>query len=95
MSGQLPALPLQPLPFRGRGGLCRTDEKLLEVGDRALRVCALLSRALDFLTAREIGELASDPDVDGVSLNADVSTFASGPFGFKATELGTFEPLLP
>jgi hypothetical protein len=60
-----------------------------------VRVHAVINAVSATLTAREIGELASDPDVDGVSLNADVSTFASGPFGFKATELGTFEPLLP
>ena len=33
------------------------------------------------LSAREIAELANDPDVDGVSLNADVSALASGPSG--------------
>ena len=43
-----------------------------------VRVHGVINAVSATLTAREIGELANDPDVDGVSLNADVSALASG-----------------
>jgi len=46
-----------------------------------VRVHAVINAVSATLSGRQIAELANDPDVDGVSLNADVSALASAPPG--------------
>lgn len=48
---------------------------------RDVRIHGLINAISATLSGRAIAELANDPDVDGVSLNADVSALASGPLG--------------